>query len=137
MNKTTELNFLGLPKRTWWCCELKQVLIKKKGGYMKSTAQGTIRICTFIMRIKLLLGTQTKWNPKNRIAWSKKINLKRRRKIPNHVPNISLFNLLFSFTMRRNLPKTFSVLKFWIDLLIFSLMNFWQTVKKLIFVYFY
>ena len=28
-------------------------------------------------------------------------------------------------TMRRNLPKTFSVLKFWINLLNFSLKNFW------------
>ena len=35
----------------------------------------------------------------------------------------------FTFTMRRNLAKTFSVLKFWIDLLNFSLKNIWQTVK--------
>ena len=26
---------------------------------------------------QIALGTQTKWNPKNRIAWSKKINLKK------------------------------------------------------------
>ena len=35
-----------------------------------------------------------------------------------------------SHTMRRNLPKIFSVLKFWINLLNFSLKNNWQTVKK-------
>ena len=34
-----------------------------------------------------------------------------------------------NYTMRRNLPKTFSVLKFWINLLNFSLKNIWQTVK--------
>ena len=43
----------------------------------------------------------------------------------------------FHYTMKRNLPKPCSVLKFWINLLNFSLKNFWQTVKKLIFVYFY
>ena len=51
---------------------------------------------------------------------------------------VLLKNLQFrQLTMRRNLPKTFSVLKFWINLLNFSLKNFWQTVKKLIFAYFY
>ena len=34
------------------------------------------------------------------------------------------------YTMRRNLPKTFSVLKFQINLLNFSLKNIWQTVQK-------
>ena len=41
------------------------------------------------------------------------------------------------FTMRRNLPKLSSVLISWINLLNFSLKNISQTVKKLIFVYFY
>ena len=38
--------------------------------------------------------------------------------------------------MRKKLPKTFSALKFRINLLNFSLKNISQTVKKLIFVYF-
>ena len=41
------------------------------------------------------------------------------------------------YTMRRNLPKTSSVLIFRINLLNFSLKNISQTVKKLNLVYFY
>ena len=40
-------------------------------------------------------------------------------------------------TMRKNLPKTFSVLKFRINLLNFSLKNISKNVKKIFFVYFY
>ena len=38
--------------------------------------------------------------------------------------------------MRKNLPKTFSVLKFRINLLNFSVKNISQNIKNLIFVYF-
>ena len=45
--------------------------------------------------------------------------------------------LVITITMRINLPKTISVLIFCLNLLNFSLKNISQTVKNLIFVYFY
>jgi hypothetical protein len=53
------------------------------------------------------------------------------------VENASLCSIGQQYlTMRKNLPRTFSVLKFRINLLNFSLKNISQFVKKLIFVYF-
>ena len=44
-------------------------------------------------------------------------------------------NIQAVYTMRKKLPKTSSVLKFWISLLNFSLKNISQIVKKLNFIY--
>ena len=50
---------------------------------------------------------------------------------------ILILTMGIDYTMKRNLPKLSNVLIFWINLLNFSLKNISQTVKKLIFVYFY
>ena len=52
--------------------------------------------------------------------------------LPNPLAIRWMINMVVEliYTMRKKLPKTFSVLKFWIHLLNFSLKNIRQTVKR-------
>ena len=73
MNKTTELNFLGLPKRTWWCCELKQVhSYSKEGGKYELDSAGDNKNTFTILWNKLLEAHKQNGIPKIELLGLKK-----------------------------------------------------------------